>query len=89
MKSHMKDLKLKGVKVENEDQLNRIVEDDNTLDINVNEGLFHILETKEKVIEKPMQDEKTQELIRKLGGEINRIYKKYPKVKSEANPQFV
>lgn len=36
-----------------------------------------------------MQDEKTQELIRRLGAEINRIYTKYPKVKSEANPQFV
>lgn len=41
------------------------------------------------MIEKPIQDEKTQELLRKLGAEINRIYKKYPKIKSEANPQFV
>lgn len=37
----------------------------------------------------PIQDEKTRELIHKLGAEINRIYAKYPKVKREAHPQFV
>ena len=34
LKTHMKDLKSKGVKVENEDQINRITEEDEHMDIN-------------------------------------------------------
>ena len=56
LKTHMKDLKSKGVKVENEDQINRITEEDEHMDINIVEGLVHMVETKEIVIEKPMQD---------------------------------
>lgn len=65
------------------------MEDDNAVDINIAEGLVHIVETKEKIVEKPIHDEKTQELVKQLGAEINRIYTKYPKVREEANPQFV
>ena len=89
LKTHMNDLKLKGVKVESENQINRIIEEDEKVNINVAEGLVHIVETQEVVIEKPIQDEKTQELIRQMGNEIYRIYSKYPKVKDEANPKFV
>ena len=67
LKTHMNDLKLKGVKVESEDQINKIIEEDVNMDINVTEGLVHIVETQEVVIEKPIQDEKTQELIKQMG----------------------
>ena len=89
LKTHMNDIKLKGVKVENENQINQIIEEDEKMDINIQEGLVHIVETQEIVIEKEIQDEKTQELIRQMGNEIYRIYSKYPKIKNEANPKFV
>ena len=60
LKTHMQDLKSKGVKVENEDQLNRIAEEDEHMDINILEGLVHVVETQQVIIEKPMQDERTQ-----------------------------
>ena len=50
LKSHMKDLKLKGVKVENEAEINRIVENDDSVDIRVVDGLVHIVENQEKII---------------------------------------
>ena len=37
------------------------------MEINITEGLVHFVETQEVVIEKPIQDEKTQELIRQMG----------------------
>jgi hypothetical protein len=61
---------------------------DPNVDIHTTEGLVNIVEHREKIIEKPIQDEKTQELIRQMYGEISRIYSKYPKVKSEADPRF-
>lgn len=49
--SHMKDLKLKGVKVENDEQLNSILKDNNTnIDIRIDQGIVHLIETKDKII---------------------------------------
>jgi len=47
----MKDLKLKGVKVENDEQLNSILKDNNTnIDIRIDQGIVHLIETKDKII---------------------------------------
>lgn len=89
LKSHIGELKSKGVQIENERQLERIVEGDTGLDIKLSEGLVHIVDNHEKVIEVPVHDEKNQELIRHMSSEIARIYEKYPKIKKEANPKFV
>lgn len=55
----MKDLKLKGVKVENDEQLNHILQNNENIDIRIDQGIVHLIETTDKVIEKPIQDEKT------------------------------
>lgn len=46
----MSDLKLKGVKVENEEQINRIMDDDRDIEVRLNEGVVNIIESKEKII---------------------------------------
>lgn len=81
-------MKLKGVKIENEAELKNLTNDE-SLNIIIRDGITHIIETKDRIIEKPIQDEKTHELIRQLGNEIYRIYSKYPQIKEEANPQFI
>ena len=84
----MSQLKSKGVHIENERELHRIVEGDPSLDIILSEGLVQIVENQERIIEVTVHDAKNQELIRHMSNEIYRIYEKYPKIKKEANPKF-
>jgi hypothetical protein len=44
IKSHMSDLKTKGVQIENERELSKILEGDNSLDIKLSEGLVQIID---------------------------------------------
>jgi hypothetical protein len=43
LKSHLKDLELKGVKVDNHEQLNAIVDESKDIDVNVSNGIVHII----------------------------------------------
>jgi hypothetical protein len=51
-------LKLKGVKIENEAELKKLSNDE-TINLIIRDGITHIIETKDRIIEKPIQDEKT------------------------------
>ena len=55
----------------------------------VSDGIVHMVETKDKIVEVPLQDAKTKELIKQMGIELYRIYERYPKVKDEADPHFI
>ena len=55
----------------------------------VSDGIVHMIETKYKIVEVPLQDAKTKELIKQMGIELYRIYERYPKVKDEADPHFI
>jgi very-short-patch-repair endonuclease len=86
LKTHLDDLKLKGVKVEQEDKLRTLIDDSKDVDVKLKDGVVHLVETKDKVIEKTVQDAKTKELIKQMGLEIYRIYSRYPKIREEASP---
>ena len=53
------------------------------------QGVAKVIDREEKVIEVPTEDPKTREMIRYMGSELQRVYSKYPKVRNEANPDFV
>ncbi len=59
------------------------------MDVRFADGILHLVETKDKIVEVPLQDAKTKELIKQMGIELYRIYERYPKVKDEADPHFI
>lgn len=81
LKTHLEDLKLKGVKVDNEDKLRDLVDEHKDVSVSLKEGVVHMVETKDRVIETTTQDAKTKELIKQMGLEIHRIYSRYPKIR--------
>ncbi len=86
IKTHLEDLKLKGVKVDHEDKLRDLIDENKDVNASLREGVVHMVETKDRIIETTTQDAKTKELIKQMGLEIHRIYSKYPKIREEANP---
>lgn len=67
------------MKVDGEDKIKNIFSDESHIDIS--NGIVHLVESKDKIIEVPVHDAKTHELLKLVGLEIQRIYTKYPKVK--------
>ncbi len=59
-KNHLDDLKLKGVKIDNENELRILADDNHDTDAKLLNGVLHITETKDRVVEVPLQDEKTR-----------------------------
>lgn len=69
----------------------RALSDENSnVDAKITEnGVVHIVEINDRLVEVTHQDAKTKELIKQMGIELYKIYSKYPKVREEANPEFL
>lgn len=82
MKKHLDELKLKGVKVDNEGALRALSDENSNVDAKITEdGVVHIVETNDRLVEVTLQDAKTKELVKQMGIELYKIYSKYPKVR--------
>lgn len=61
MKKHLDELKLKGVKVDNEVALRALSDENSNVDAKITEdGVVHIIETKDRLVEVTHQDAKTK-----------------------------
>jgi hypothetical protein len=67
LKTHLEDIKLKGVKVDNEDKLRTMVDENKDVDVRFKDGVVHLVETKDRIVETTTQDAKTKELIKQMG----------------------
>lgn len=82
MKSQFDKLRAQNIKFDYESNLNQLLNAEGIQISNIN-GLAHIIENQERVIEVPIQDSRTKHLIHMLASQMKRFIDKYPKLQSE------
>ena len=69
-----------GVKIDFDGQLNQLSGGEG-LEISLINGVAHLVDYKEKVVEVPVQDARTKHLIHLLAVQMKKYHEKYPKLK--------
>jgi hypothetical protein len=83
-KTQLEKLKSQGVRWENEGALETLLRGENITTSVVN-GVVNLVETRDKVIEVPIQDSRTKHLIHLLATQMKKNFDKYPKLREECD----
>ncbi len=87
-KSQTDKLRTSGVKLENESALDQLLRSEGIQTSIVN-GVVNLIETRDKVIEVPIQDARTKHLIHMLAVQMKKNFDKYPKLRDECDARLV
>ena len=80
-------LKTSGVRLENEGALDALLRSENLV-CSVANGVVNLVETKEKIVEVPIQDARTKHLIHLLATQMKKNFDKYPKLRDECDSRL-
>lgn len=80
-------LRSQGIKFENEATLDALLRGEN-IQASVANGVVSIVETRDKVIEVPIQDARTKHLIHMLAVQMKKNFDKYPKLRDECDARL-
>lgn len=80
-------LRSQGIKFENEATLDALLRGEN-IQTSVANGVVSIVETRDKVIEVPIQDARTKHLIHMLAVQMKKNFDKYPKLRDECDARL-
>jgi hypothetical protein len=72
--------KSQGIRFENEATLDQLLKSENIQTVIAN-GVVNLVETRDKVIEVPIQDARTKHLIHMLAVQMKKNFDKYPKLR--------
>lgn len=86
-KTQIEKLRSQGVKFENEATLDSLLRGEN-IQTSVANGVVSVVETRDKVIEVPIQDARTKHLIHMLAVQMKKNFDKYPKLKDECDTRL-
>ena len=87
-KNQMDRLKTQGIRFQNEATLDTLLRGENIETVVAN-GVVNMIQTKEKVIEVPIQDARTKHLIHLLATQMKKNFDKYPKLRAECDERLV
>lgn len=80
-------LRSQGIKFENEATLDSLLRGEN-IQTSVANGVVNVVETRDKVIEVPIQDARTKHLIHMLAVQMKKNFDKYPKLREECDARL-
>ena len=80
-------MKAQGFRFENEATLDNLLRTEN-IQTSVANGVVSIVETRDKVIEVPIQDARTKHLIHMLAVQMKKNFDKYPKLREECDARL-
>jgi len=80
-------LKSQGVRFENESTLDNLLRSEN-IQTSIANGVVKLIETRDKVIEVPIQDARTKHLIHLLAVQMKKNFDKYPKLREECDARL-
>jgi len=80
-------LKSQGVRFENESTLDNLLRSEN-IQTSIANGVVNLIETRDKVIEVPIQDARTKHLIHLLAVQMKKNFDKYPKLREECDARL-
>lgn len=86
-KTQIDKLRSTGVKFENQAALDQILRAEG-IQTSVANGVVTIVETRDKVIEVPIQDSRTKHLIHMLAVQMKKNFDKYPKLREECDARL-
>lgn len=79
--------KAQGIRFENEAALDQMLRAEN-IQTSVANGIVSVIETRDKVIEVPIQDARTKHLIHMLAVQMKKNFDKYPKLRDECDSRL-
>lgn len=79
-RTQLEKLKSQGVRFENESTLDGLLRGEN-IQTTIANGVVNVIETRDKVIEVPIQDARTKHLIHLLAVQMKKNFDKYPKLR--------
>lgn len=59
------------------------------MQVSVASGVVSVVETREKVVEVPIQDARTKHLIHLLASQMKKNFDKYPKLRDECDVRLI
>lgn len=77
-------LRAQGIRFEYESNLFELLKGQG-LEISTVNGIAHIIDFKEKVVEVPVQDARTKHLVHLLAVQLKKYVEKYPKLREECD----
>jgi hypothetical protein len=80
-------LKSQGARFENEGVLDELLRSEN-IQTSVVSGVVNLIETRDKIIEVPIQDARTKHLIHLLAVQMKKNFDKYPKLRDECDARL-
>lgn len=80
-------MKSQGVRFENESTLDNLLRSEN-IQTSIANGVVNLIETRDKVIEVPIQDARTKHLIHLLAVQMKKNFDKYPKLREECDARL-
>jgi hypothetical protein len=86
-KTQIEKLRSQGVRFENEATLDSLLRGEN-IQTSVANGVVSVVETRDKVIEVPIQDARTKHLIHMLAVQMKKNFDKYPKLRDECDTRL-
>ena len=86
-KTQVDKLKTQGVRFENEAALDTLLRSENLV-ASVANGVVNLVESKEKIVEVPIQDARTKHLIHLLATQMKKNFDKYPKLRDECDTRL-
>jgi hypothetical protein len=85
---HFDKMKEQGVIVDNQEFIQQILQSDG-MQIEVVNGLLKVVSEREKVIEVPVQDARTKQLIHSLAIQVRTFVERYPKLRTECDARLL
>lgn len=79
--------KSQGIRFEHESTLDTLLRGENLV-TSVANGVVNLVETRDKVIEVPIQDSRTKHLIHLLATQMKKNFDKYPKLRDECDSRL-
>lgn len=79
-KTQLDKLRTSGVKFENEATLDQLLRGEG-IQTSIANGVVSVIETRDKMIEVPVQDSRTKHLIQILATQMKQMFEKYPKLR--------
>jgi hypothetical protein len=86
-RTQLEKLKSQGVRFENESTLDNLLRSEN-IQTTIANGVVNLIETRDKVIEVPIQDARTKHLIHLLAVQMKKNFDKYPKLREECDARL-
>jgi chromosome segregation ATPase len=85
--SQFEKLRAQGIRFEYESNLSALLRDE-SLEVSVVNGVLHLTDFREKVVEVPIQDARTKHLIHMLAVQMRKYFEKYPKLREECDARL-